>query len=806
MADWALCSTEPGAAATPSELEGLGVEWLPATVPGTAAGALRDAGRWSIDDPLDFDARDWWWRARFGVPDGHEMSQQLRIGGLATIADVWCAGQHVLHSENMYRAHNIDLGVLPPGDHEVVIRCAALAPLLAEKRPRPRWKTRLVQQQALRWFRTTLLGRMPGWAPTGAPVGPWRGCELVPQQGVVSSTLRAACDGDDGVVDVRARLWTVPTDATIRVGDAVRAATIDRDGVHATVRVPGAQRWWPHTHGEPALYDVEVIIGQTVFPLGRVGFRTIDVDTQEGAFRLRVNGLAVFCRGAAWMPVDPVSFTSDYATLCPALEDVRRANMNMLRVSGTTVYETDEFLSLCDELGILVWHDLMFANMDPPDDAEFVSEVEAEVAEFIDRAASHAALAVICGGSEVEQQASMLGLPRQSWTMPLFDERIPALLERSAPGTAYVTSTPTGGPLPFHSDTRVAHYYGVGAYLRPITDARRANVRFASECLAFSNVPDESSLDQVLTREGVPRDNGSDWDFADVRDHYIRELYAVEPRELLQREPARYLDLARAGVGEVMAGTIAEWRRVGSTCAGALIWFLRDLRPGAGWGIVDATGRPKAPWWYVKRAMAPVALFALDEGLNGLDLHVVNDADSPVDGVVRVELYARGELLSEHAESTIEVGAHSARVLNADALFNGFRDLTWAYRFGPASYDVIASTLIGADGEAISRAFHLPLGLARDQEPDIGLRVTAERIDAERWALTIEAARFAQSVSVRVDGFDPDDNWFHVAPGRARSVVLRPTTDRQGAPAGEIRALNAVAGCSFDGASASPND
>jgi beta-mannosidase len=706
----------------------------------------------------------------------------------------------------MFLAHRIDLGELEPGSYEVAIRCAALAPLLAQKRPRPRWRTRLVRHQNLRWFRTTLLGRMPGWSSTGAAVGPWRPVTIAPTPTVIASQVRARCDGADGVVDVTVELGDDGTKGVeVVVGDVRGGAVIDGRRAHATVRVPAVERWWPHTHGSPVRYDVSAIIDGESHPLGHVGFRTVEARTDDGGFDLYVNGERVFCRGASWMPVDPAALSADAVALRSAMHNVRRAHMNMLRVNGTTVYESDDFYELCDELGILVWQDAMFANMDPPDDAAFVSGVEAEVAQLLDRIGHRPSLAVICGGSEVEQQAAMLGLPRDRWIMPLFDEVIPAVVASKAPGLPYVTSSPTGGTLPFHADAGIAHYYGVGAYRRPLTDARRAGVRFTTECLAFSNVPVAATVEHDLGgsaavghhpawKQGVPRDNGASWDFEDVRDHYVRELFEVDPDSLRSVDPDRYLALGRVTTGEVMASTFAEWRRAGSLCSGGLIWFLRDLRPGAGWGVVDAFGRPKPAWWYLRRAMAPVALFAIDEGLNGLHLHVVNDSPDTIEGTLRVELFTRGELRTEVAEQPVKVNRASTVVVVADALFDGFRDLTWAYRFGPSGHDVISATLVHDNGDAIAQAVHLPLGLSRSIEPDLGLEAPASPRSDGTWALALRSRRFAQSVVIDVEGFDPDDNWLHVSPGTDHVVILTPINDDTRQPAGEVRALNAVTG------------
>jgi beta-mannosidase len=182
--------------------------WVPAIVPGTAAGALRALGQWQWgnDDTGLLDGSEWWYRCHFEVPeDSVDGPWQLELDGLATVADAWVNGEHLLHSENMWIAHHVPLDRLAP-HNELLVRFAALAPLLAARRPRPRWRTLLLRSQNQRWFRTTLLGRVPGWAPSGAPVGPWRPVRLRRtgvEPLVVEQQVRAACDGPDGTVSLR---------------------------------------------------------------------------------------------------------------------------------------------------------------------------------------------------------------------------------------------------------------------------------------------------------------------------------------------------------------------------------------------------------------------------------------------------------------------------------------------------------------------------------------------------------------------------------------------------------------------------
>jgi beta-mannosidase len=153
--------------------------------------------------------------------------------------------------------------------------------------------------------------------------------------------------------------------------------------------------------------------GATSHALGSIGFRSIEVERgADGAgFALRVNGVPVFCRGACWTSADLVTLAGTAAQLRHTFALARDAGMNMLRVGGTMVYESDAFYALADEYGMLVWQDFALANFDYPTDAAFNASIEREASQFLIRTRRFAALAVLCGGSEADQQAAMFGLP-----------------------------------------------------------------------------------------------------------------------------------------------------------------------------------------------------------------------------------------------------------------------------------------------------------------------------------------------------------------------------------------------------------
>lgn len=830
---WELCSTVPDALCGPQDLSRASLEWLPAHAPSTVAACLRTAKAWSLDaPPRRFDAEDWWYRAHFPAPP-HEPHEELVLGfdGLATVADVWLNGTPLLTSDNMFLAHErvLDAPLLP--DNELVIRFRALDKQLEARRPRPKWRAPMVENQQLRWFRTTLLGRTPGWSPPAAAVGPWRAVWLETRARVrlTDLLLHTGVDGAHGWVEITATIEPMGAAAIGQVALVISRGTEPCHSISlqrapnshsysGRVAIPDVALWWPHTHGDPALYDARLAINpagadlggcDTEIPvdLGRIGFRTISLDSTAGDFSLRVNDTPIFCRGACWTPPDPVGLDTSAETAIKVIAQVRAAGLNMLRVGGTMVYESDAFLEACDANGILLWADFMFANMSYPEgDPAFGASVTAEARQQLARLAGRPCLALLCGNSEGEQQAAMWGAPRESWSPPLFHQQLAQLAAQYRPDVPYWPSSAHGGNFPHEGNTGTTSYYGVGAYLRPLEDARRAEIRFASECLAFANIPEDPALARMPGGPSIrchhpawkmrtPRDLGAGWDFDDVRDHYLARLFGVNPLELRYGDHDRYTALSRVVTGEVMERAFAEWRRKRSTCRGALIWFYRDLWCGAGWGIVDALGTPKAPYYYLRRASQPIALSISDEGGNGLYLHVTNEHATALPATLELKLYRAGEVSVGSASRAVTIAPRETVEIAAGALFDGFLDLSYAYRFGPPPHDLVVASLTNESQEVLAQAFHFVQGLPAARELDIGLSATATPIAAaatSAFEVRIVTRRFAQSVWIEAEGCIADDAYFHVAPGSEKTILLRRGIHETHKPLrGRVHALNA---------------
>jgi beta-mannosidase len=465
--------------------------------------------------------------------------------------------------------------------------------------------------------------------------------------------------------------------------------------------------------------------------------------------------------------------------------------MNMIRVGGTMLYESRSFHDLCDEMGLLVWQDLMFANLDYATAQEgFRRSAILEVEQLVERLAASPSLVVLCGGSEIAQQAAFLGLDAGRRAMEFFETFLPDLIGRLRPDLHYVPHSPWGGALPVTVSAGVSHYYGVGAYKRPLEDARRAGVRFATECVALANPPAATSPSVVGIEDG-PRDRGVSWTFADIRDHYLGELYLVEPTRLRGEDPARYFNLSRAVTADLMETVFAEWRRPESTCCGGLVWQLQDLAPGSGWGIIDSHAHPKAAWHGLRRVLAPIQILLSDEGLDGLALHVLNETAEPLAAVVHLDCLKRGSVSVATAEQSVTVPARGSISISSQTLLESFFDISRAYRFGPPEHGITIATLrCTASGEILSEAFHFPLGRVLPAD-DLGLTATLVRQQAD-WFLDIAATRFAQAVHVEAEGYRASSDWFHLPPCRTRRIRLLPDPDVVRPPSGIVNALNSM--------------
>ncbi len=762
---------------------------MPASVPSTVA---------SLTNEPDIETFDWWYSTEFNFRN--EGKQHFLVfDGLATVAEIWLNGEKILTAENMFLQYKVDVTEKLKEKNQLVICFRSIQQALEVQRKRPKWKTKLVEHQNLRWFRTTLLGFIPGWTPPIKPIGIWREVRLETFEvaNLVDFNLQTSLQNENGVIKVKADIENIsnqPCEIIFEINGeshCLFAGADQKIQINKEIILQNVKSWNPHTHGEANLYPCRFMVKaqNQLYPLkeARVGFRHVHLNRENNLFQIQVNEKNIFARGAVWTINDIVSLDGKVEDLKQSLRLAREAGMNMLRIGGTMIYEQDAFYDLCDELGIMVWQDFMFANMDyPVTDEAFHQNILAEANYQIRRLCVHPCVVFYCGNSEVEQQAAMLGIPNEMRRNDWFANELPALIKTLHEDSLYVPSSPSEGAFPFYTSEGVTHYYGVGAYLRDVNDVRRADVKFTAETLGFSNVPEDKALsnlihDSALWKRGVPRDSGAEWDFEDVREHYTNKLFHVEA-ELKNKDLTRYLALSRVATGEIMSQVFSEWRSSYSNCNGGLVWFYKDILAGAGWGVIDNNNQPKAAYYYLKRIFQPLQVVMTDEGLQGLHLHIINETPSAFTGTIEFVMLNASVSVAK-AKREIKVESNQKIKIIAEEMLGGFYDTSYAYKFGPPKHEVACASLKDESGKTINQQFHFPV---THHLPRVEAHVVAEFSEN---TLSISSDKFLYAVQIGCEGFLPEDNYFHLMPNEKKEIKFNTNNKK---PKIQIGAVNLI--------------
>jgi beta-mannosidase len=226
----------------------------------------------------------------------------------------------------------------------------------------------------------------------------------------------------------------------------------------------------------------------------------------------------------------------------------------------------------------------------------------------------------------------------------------------------------------------------------------------------------------------------------------------------------------------------SEWRRAASPCRGGLVWTLHDLQPGAGWGLVDATGRPKPCWWMLRRVLQPRQVLITDEGVNGLALHLINETAEPLEAELRFAVFGDEPGAIVDVARPVTLAPRSSLTLSAFELMGRFFDLTYAYRFGPRAHAACLAQL-NVGGAAVSEAVYFV--------PDVGVPTGGEvTVELAGGDLVLTSERLQRFVHIADPAFEPSDDWLPLMPGEPRRLRLG---RRDGAPE-DIRPCGEILG------------
>lgn len=767
--DWTLSAVE---GPVPDAVLGISI---PATVPGCVHTDLLAAG--VIAPPFDGDneaeqqwigSTAWRYETRFDWHDDGSHRHDLVAHGLDTVATIELNGSLVGRTENQHRSYRFDVRpLLIDGENTLAITFAS--PVAeAEARsaahgPRPH-----ANHHPYNALRKTASNFGWDWGIDVATSGIWKAIGLDSWSGVRIASVRPLvdlshrADGVDGRLDARVALeWA---DGSAEAGWEVSASVA---GVSATqhvepgtseirlqLDVPDVPLWWPIGHGDQPLHDVDVQVAHSSAPVAhwssRIGFRSVHVDTAPDAdgspFVLRVNGEVIQVRGANWIPDHAFLTEIDADRYRRRVRDASEANMNLLRVWGGGIYESDDFYAACDEAGILVWQDFLFACAAYAEEEWLAIEVEAEVREAITRLSPHPSLVIWNGNNEniwgYHDWGWQERLEGRTWGLGYYLSLLPGLVAELDPSRFYSPASPYSFDEALHPNDDAhgtMHIWDVWNTV-DYSVYRHYRPRFVSE-FGFQGPPAWSTLVDVVHDEHLEPYGAQMLVHQKANDGNLKlergmQGHLPEPRSIEEWHWATQLNQAAA----VRFG-IEHFRSLSPRNTGAIVWQLNDNWPVVSWAAVDFAEHRK-PLWYTLRDVYEPRLATFQPRDEGLALVVLNDSDEPWNGDIRLQrtLFDGTVLAESSASASVPARGESTVAIPTELA-----------SFGDSSREILTARLDG-----FATAIHNPVEIldqALDPDP---LVAEIGEADAETGAATVvvTARSYARDITLLVDRFD----------------------------------------------------
>ncbi len=613
-------------------------QWLDCEIPSSIYANLMAAG---LTDPFDFRAnpekydhisdKPWIYKTEFDIqPDMQACDRvELFFEGLDTFAQVWFNERLLGRTDNMFIPHSFDVtALLKNTDNRLLVKFEP-ARQHADKLMRRYgamgsnfsfYPSRAYVRKAQYQF---------GW--DWAPAMP--GCGIF--RPVFLRGFKKACIEDVCVRTISCSENTADVQIALRIGrtgNQMYSAAVSVKGHHTDIkqtvsfepvmdrhsiiiRIENPKLWWPAGMGHPSLYNlnIDLIDGVDVIDTfnTRFGIREIKLkreDFRNGqSFGFEINGRDVNICGADWIGLSLMPGTQTVDDYRRMLAMARGANMNMLRVWGGGYYENSEFYDICDETGLMVWQDFMFACAFYPDRQWFMQKIEHEARTIVRRLGNHPCIAIWCGNNEIDwlYEMNSFGSGRKFYGRKIYHELLPSIMRELIPDSEYIPSTPLGPPGkandPDYGTVHNWHIWSGWESTREYISPRNAVPGFVSE-FGMQSVPCMQTLksfvpdtDMKISSRGIEKHNYH-IDGNSRLYRYITELFPP-PADL---DDLIYLSQLTQARG--VSSYIRFLRSHPQKNCGVMFWQLHDCCPAVSWSAVDYLGRPKALWYYAKRS------------------------------------------------------------------------------------------------------------------------------------------------------------------------------------------------------------
>lgn len=789
-------------------------EWMSARVPGTVHQDLLDHGR--LPDPFYgmneqkvqwVEKEDWLYRTVFTVTADQLKSDAawLTFEGLDTYADVYLNGSLLLKADNMFVGHKLAVkDVLREGENRLMIRFRSPVEETA-----PQWDTDGFNYPADNdhsekrmsvYTRKAPYSYGWDWGIRLATSGIWRPVKLtfcngaaiddffVRQQEVTEQVAKV-----DNQLEIN-NVTSTPKEAQVKVvyaygeqADTLTRTVVLQPGKNSLSMPAWIEKphlWMPNGWGDPALYTFTATVsvdGKEVASREEaIGLRSIRVvmeDDKDGkSFYFEVNGKPMFAKGSNYIPGDALlpNMTGErYARL---FEDIRTANMNMVRVWGGGIYEDDRFYEEADRNGILVWQDFIFACTTYPHDPTFLKRVSEEAVYNMRRLRNHASLAMWCGNNEIYEGMRYWGWKDKYspvvWKEMtegydvLFRQLLPELVEANDPGRFYMHGSPYEANWGRPESWKIAdsHNWGTWYGQKPFESLDTEIPRFMSE-YGFQAFPEMKTIRMFASLEDYELESPvmNAHQKASIGNFLIKKTMA-----LYYKVPEKFEDLIYAGLilqGKGMRHGIEAHRRHRPYCMGSLPWQLNDSWPVVSWSSIDYYGNWKAMHYQIRRAFAPVLVDAIKEG-NNLSYYIMSDRLTDEELTLNLELMDFNGKVYRKQKVDGLLPANTSKLFYQEPVEQALAGRDSATTF---MHMVVKSK----KGEVLSDEIYY-FAHPKDQllpKTPLQWQVKQKKGYCE---VTVKADKLARDIfiEVPVQGVRFSDNFFDLLPGQKKKVII----------------------------------
>ena len=742
------------------------------------------------------------------VKDGDEVL--LRFNGLDTIADITLNGQKLGSANNMHRVWDFSVReLLKPEGNEIEIYFHSPVKFIAEQYEAD--PAILGTEDAMRGFPKIRKGHyMFGWdwGPRLPDAGIWREMELLLvrkarldsvyvsekfNEDLTSVTLDISIKAEavkgvgGGAIWPSAAVSVTAPDGT-KIADAAEVIFNENGEGKASITVENPQLWWPNGLGSQPLYEVAVELldddGTVVDDwTRRIGIRKMEMSTAKDEFGSEfahmVNGVKFFAMGADYIPEDNILARTNRERTYDLIRQCVAANFNCIRVWGGGLYPSDDFYDACDEMGLVVWQDFMFACANYRLTREFEDNILAELRDNIRRLRHHASLGLWCGNNEMEMfvKKGEWGAKNeiQSDYVKMYEYLFPRLLETEDPDRFYWPASPSSGGAfddPNSENRGDVHYWDVWHGNKPFTEYRKFHFRYLSE-FGFQSFPSIKTVESFT----LPEDRNV---FSYIMEKHQRNASAngkimnyMEQTFLYPNDLDTLIYASQLLQGEAIRYGVEHFRRNRGRCMGAVYWQLNDCWPVASWASIDYYGRWKALHYYAKRFFAPLMVSCEEEGLLSQTMNT-NAEPFPVKKSIRLNV-ANESMQARTVTVKWQLRDRDASVIREKSETLTVEPLTsvWLDREDMADaklYENYVSYQLLENGEEISGGTVLFCAPKHFRFTDPGLDVKCEGDE-----IVVSAKHFAKSIEIRNEHDDLllSDNFFDLNGGEKRVKVLK---------------------------------